>query len=590
MSEFQSVMTISWLREQYTIGTLTPSQVIQSIIDRAEADREKHIWITPPSLAYIQRYLDRLNELDMALLPLWGIPFAVKDNIDVAGMPTTAGCEEYSYLPSEHAAVVERLIHAGAIPVGKTNLDQFATGLVGTRSPYGDTHNALRPELISGGSSSGSAVAVALGQAVFSLGTDTAGSGRVPAALNNLVGLKPSVGAWPSKGVVPACESLDCVTVFAHTLEDAELVDQVVRGIQPDDPWSKEIPVGERKLPAKLLLPDGPLTFYGPFADSYRAAWEKSVNNLEALKLPVEYVDIQLFQAAAALLYEGPWVAERWSALGSFIEAHPGVTLPVTEKVLRGATKPEFDAASVFTAFHKLQGYKLAAKKLLQDAALVMPTAGGTWTREQVAADPISTNSAMGLYTNHCNLLDLSALAVPSGAAGTDLPFGITLFAASGEEGRLFQLAEAILAAQEPQPTTLVAVCGLHMRGLPLERQMLEHGAIFVREDRTSPSYKLMKLQTVPPKPGLLKLPQGGASIEVEVWEMPIATFGAFTAAIPAPLGIGKVELSEGSIVPGFICEAYGTVDAEDITSYGGWRNALATIAEAKAEAALQLD
>ncbi|SFD82623.1 allophanate hydrolase [Paenibacillus catalpae] len=580
MSEMQWPVTISWLRERYLNGTLTPEQVIQTIIERAEADKGKNIWITSPSLAYIQCYLDRLKELDRVHLPLWGIPFAVKDNIDVAGMPTTAGCEEYAYLPAEHAAVVERLIEAGAIPVGKTNLDQFATGLVGTRSPYGETENALRPELISGGSSSGSAVAVALGHAAFSLGTDTAGSGRVPAALNNLVGLKPSVGAWPSKGVVPACESLDCVTVFAHNLEDAELVDQVVRGFQVDDPWSKEIGIGERKLPAKLLLPEGKLTFYGPFADVYMEAWEKSVRLLKEMKLPVEFVDMQLFQAAAALLYDGPWVAERWSALGSFIDANPGVTFPVTEKVLRGATKPEFDATSVFTAFHKLQGYKLKARQLLKDAILVMPTAGGTWTREQVAADPIGTNSAMGLYTNHCNLLDLSALAIQSGEAAAALPFGITLFAASGSEGMLFELAETVRKAQEPQPSTLVAVCGLHMRGLPLERQMLEHGATFIREDRTSATYKLMKLQTAPPKPGLLKLPQGGASIEVEVWEMPLAAFGSFTAAIPAPLGIGKVELEDGTVVPGFICEAYGTVGAEDITSYGGWRKALAAAAD----------
>ncbi|GLX67895.1 allophanate hydrolase [Paenibacillus glycanilyticus] len=585
MSETQLPITITALRDRYLNGTLTPEQVVQTIIDRAQADKDKHIWITPPSLAYIQRYLDRLDKLDRAHLPLWGIPFAVKDNIDVAGMPTTAGCEDYSYLPSEHAAAVARLVEAGAIPVGKTNLDQFATGLVGTRSPYGETHNSLRPELISGGSSSGSAVAVALGHAAFSLGTDTAGSGRVPAALNNLVGLKPSVGAWPSKGVVPACESLDCVTVFAHTLEDAELVDQVVRGIQTDDPWSKEVGFGERKLPGKLILPDGPLTFYGPFADAYRDAWEQSVSRLQSLKLPIEYVDIQLFQAAAALLYEGPWVAERWSALGSFIESNPGVTFPVTEQVLRGATKPEFDAASVFTAFHKLQGYKLEARKLLQEAVLVMPTAGGTWTREQVAADPVKTNSAMGLYTNHCNLLDLCALAVQSGDADVDLPFGITLFAVSGAEGTLFELAEAIRESQVREPSTLVAVCGLHMRGLPLERQMLEHRATFVREDRTSATYKLMRLQTVPPKPGLLKLPQGGASIELEVWEMPLAAFGSFTAAIPAPLGIGKVELQDGTIIPGFICEGYGSVGAEDITSYGGWRKALA--AKNTADAAL---
>jgi allophanate hydrolase len=586
MSEIQLPVTISWLRERYLQDIVTPEQVIQTIIEHAETDKEKHIWITPPSLAHIQPYLDRLKQLDRVKLPLWGIPFAVKDNIDVAGMPTTAGCKEFSYLPAEHAAVVERLIEAGAIPVGKTNLDQFATGLVGTRSPYGETENALRSELISGGSSSGSAVAVALGQAAFSLGTDTAGSGRVPAALNNLVGLKPSVGAWSSKGVVPACESLDCITVFAHDLEDAILVDQVVRGNQADDPWSKEIGIGERKLPAKLLIPEGPLTFYGPFADAYRESWEKSVRQLKELQLPVQFVDTQLFQAAAALLYEGPWVAERWSALGSFIDSNPGVTFPVTEQVLRSATKPEFDASSVFTAFHKLQSYKLEARRLLQDAVLVMPTAGGTWTREQVAADPIGTNSAMGLYTNHCNLLDLCALAVPSGEAAEDVPFGVTLFAGSGSEGTLFELAETIRMAQQRKPSTLVAVCGLHMRGLPLERQMLEHGAVFVREDRTSASYKLMKLQTVPPKPGLMKQTQGGAAIEIELWEMPLAAFGAFTAAIPAPLGIGKIELEDGTAVPGFICEAYGTLGAEDITSYGGWRKALAASSDT-AKAAL---
>jgi allophanate hydrolase len=578
MNDNQLRITISSLRERYLNGTLTPEQVIQTIIDRAQADEDKHIWITPPSLAFIGRYLERLHQLDRTQLPLWGIPFAVKDNIDVAGMPTTAGCEDFSYLPADHAAVVERLIEAGAIPVGKTNLDQFATGLVGTRSPYGETHNSLRPELISGGSSSGSSVAVALGQAAFSLGTDTAGSGRVPAALNNLVGLKPSVGAWSIKGVVPACESLDCVTVFAHNLEDAELVDQVVRGLQANDPWSKDISTGEHKLPVKILLPEGPLDFYGPFEDSYRAAWEQAVVDLKALKLPIEYVEVELFQAAAALLYEGPWVAERWAALGSFIDANPGVTFPVTEQVLRSATKPEFDASSVFKAFHKLQGYKLEASKLLQDSVLVMPTAGGTWTREQVAADPIGTNSAMGQYTNHCNLLDLCALAVQSGEAEKDLPFGITLFAPSGGEGMLFELAETIRSSKERQPSTLVAVCGLHMRGLPLERQMLEHGAVFVREDYTSATYKLMKLQTVPPKPGLLKQTHGGASIAVEVWEMPLAAFGSFTAAIPGPLGIGKVELEDNTIIPGFICEAYGAVGAEDITSYGGWRKAIEAV------------
>ncbi|MGQ7884495.1 allophanate hydrolase [Paenibacillus sp. WC2504] len=595
-TELALELTISWLRDKYGKGELTPHEVMAAIVQRAADDAGMNLWITPPSVALIQPYLDALAERNPADAPLWGIPFAIKDNIDLAGVPTTAGCEEYAYTPSEHAGVVERLIAAGAIPVGKTNLDQFATGLVGARSPYGDAHNALRPELISGGSSSGSAVAVARGQAAFSLGTDTAGSGRVPAALNRLVGYKPSLGAWPTKGVVPACASLDCVTVFAHSLDDALAVDSVARGLHAEDPWSRSVRRDETKLPQTLLLPDGPLGFYGPYAAEYEAAWGRAVEQLQELNLPIAYVDVTMFAQAAAILYEGPWVAERWAALGGFIEANPGIAYPVTEKILRSGSAAEYDAASVFQAMHKLQRFKLEARKLLQGAVLVMPTCGGTWTREQVLADPIQTNREMGRYTNHCNLLDWCAVAVPAGDAAPLTPFGITLFGVAEEEHLICGAAELILAgasavseaasasegasvsadaganAAVAQATTLVAVCGLHMRGYPLEKQMRGCGARFIREDETAAKYSLVKLPTTPAKPGLVKREQGGAAIALEVWEMPLEAFGGFVAAIPAPLGIGKVELRDGTEVPGFVCEAYAAAGAEDVTALGGWR------------------
>jgi allophanate hydrolase len=566
--EFPLQLSISWLRDMYSRGEVTPEELFHHLIARAADDRDMNIWITPPSIERIQPYLERLRGMDPDSSPLWGIPFAVKDNIDVAGIPTTAGCSAFAYVPEQHATVVERLIAAGAIPVGKTNLDQFATGLVGTRSPYGETHNALREELISGGSSSGSAVAVARGQAVFSLGTDTAGSGRVPAALNGLFGWKPSVGAWPTKGVVPACASLDCVNVFSQSLEDALEVDAVIRGLDEKDPWSRAVPRTAAERPRKLMIPAKAPDFYGPYAEEYRIAWEASVRKLEGLQFPVERIDTELFAQAAAILYEGPWVAERWAALGAFIEEHPGEAFPVTERVLRSGSNGKHDAAAVFTAIHELQSLKLQARKLLEDGVLAMPTCGGTWTREQVREDPVSTNSDMGRYTNHCNLLDLCAVSVPSAPAAEGLPFGITLFASSGREGLIEDVAHRFAMRT---PSTLVAVCGLHMRGYPLEKQMLEHGARFVREDRTAAAYRMYKLSSSPAKPGLIKVKEGGASLRLELWEMPLHAFGSFASIIPAPLGIGKVGLQDGTEAPGFVCEAYAAAGAEDITHLGGW-------------------
>ncbi|WP_281888462.1 allophanate hydrolase [Paenibacillus sp. YYML68] len=641
-----ALLTIDRLREQYSRKEVTPQAVIEAIIERAAEEADYHIWITPPDLSFIQPYLDRLAELDPNDAPLWGVPFAIKDNIDLAGVPTTAACPDYAYTPDRHAAVVERLIAAGAIPVGKTNLDQFATGLVGTRSPYGETRNALKPELISGGSSSGSAAAVARGHAAFALGTDTAGSGRVPAALHGLVGYKPSLGAWSTRGVVPACASLDCVTVFAHSLADALAVDAAARGVEAADPWSRAIasPAAGKRLPQRVCLPREPLAFYGPYAEGYRAAWEAAVRRLELLHVELSYIDMSCFTKAAALLYEGPWVAERWAGLGAFVEANPDSVFPVTERILRTGAASEWTAASLFQAMHQLQAYKQEARLLLADAVLMLPTCGGTWSREAVRQDPVGTNRAMGQYTNHCNLLDLCAVAIPTGEAAEAVPFGVTLFALSEHEGLICAAAERIVeldmadaadrampqatpdaadrampqgtpdaadrampqgtpdaadrampqgtpdAADRamPQgtadaaadrcsdvPTTLVAVCGLHMRGFPLEQQMLGCGARFVSEALTAATYKLVKLSTVPAKPGLVKLAAGGAAIQLELWAMPLTSFGGFAAGIPAPLGIGKVELADGREVSGFVCEAYAAESAEDISAFGGWRSAM---------------
>lgn len=442
-------LTIGGLRERYRGGKLTPAEVVTEIVRRAKRDEEMNVWITPPEWRRIEPYLLRLNGLDPEQAPLWGIPFAIKDNIDWSGAPTTAACPAFSYEPSEDAAVVARLIAAGAIPVGKTNLDQFATGLVGTRSPYGETHNALKPGLISGGSSSGTAVAVARGHAAFALGTDTAGSGRVPAHLNRLVGLKPSLGAWPVRGVVPACESLDCVTAFAWSAEDAYEVDAVARGPHERDPWSRRLPAPVAARPSRICVPiAGTALFYGPYATAYERAWESAVAALRTLGIPVEEVDISMYGEAASVLYEGPWVAERWAGLGGFVESHPGEVLPVTERILRSGADERHTASSLFQAMHKLQAYKLEARRRLKDAVLVLPTAGGTWTREQVRQDPIATNRDMGRYTNHCNLLDMCAIAVPTGDAASDLPFGITLFAAAEREDLVRGCAMAIASNQ----------------------------------------------------------------------------------------------------------------------------------------------
>lgn len=563
MKYFPEKLTIQWLKSEYQSGNLSPMEVAEYIVARAEEYKDYHIWIVKPDLAKIQMYVDRLPK-EPESLPLWGIPFAIKDNIDWEGEATTAACPEYAYIAEENATVVEKLIQAGAIPVGKTNLDQFATGLVGTRSPYGEVHNALNPDLISGGSSSGSAVAVALGLAAFSLGTDTAGSGRVPAMLNCLVGYKPPVGAWSAKGVVPACASLDCVTVFANDLEDAKIVNDYARGFDEGYSYSREFPQPVGKLPKKICLPENGVEFFGSYKDVMEKKWNKAVERLKRSGVEIRYIDYTMFQKAASILYDGPWVAERWKDLGTFVEKHPGKIFPVTETVLRSGAKPEHTAVSVFQAMHTLADYKCRVREILKDAVLVMPTAGGTFTREQVRKDPIATNSQMGLYTNHCNLLDLCAVAVPENTVDRELPFGITMFGLAKNEDLILGMAEQFLK----QETTTLAVCGLHKKGYPLEYQLTELGGYYTESTMSAAAYKLYELEGTPVKPGMFYDPEGG-SISLDLYEVPVEKVGAFMQNIREPLGIGTIELCDGRKVKGFLCQEYSARQGRDITGQG---------------------
>lgn len=571
MKYFPKRLNMTWVKNCYSDGSLTPYELIEEIIKRAEDTKEKNIWIVPPDMKFIKSYIDNIMKKEVNSLPLWGIPFAIKDNIDLENIPTTAACKEYEYTPMESATVVKKFIEAGAIPVGKTNLDQFATGLVGTRSPYGEVHNSLNPELISGGSSSGSAVAVGLGQAVFSLGTDTAGSGRVPALLNCLVGYKPSVGAWSSKGVVPACASLDCVTVFANNIEDAKAVNEFARGFDDNCCWSREFENPIPKLPKKICLPKETPEFYGQFADVFKSKWENSIKRLEGLGIEIEYIDYSFFSEAASILYDGPWVAERWKDLGKFVTENPDAIFPVTKTILASGGRDELTAVKCFEAIHTLAKYKAKAKKILKDAVLVMPTAGGTFTRAEVREDPIATNSKMGLYTNHCNLLDLSAIAIPENSNDFEMPFGITIFALADSESLVLGMADAFLSSED----TEIAVCGLHLKDLQLEYQLKELGAKFDRHTKTADKYKFYKLDTEPIKPALMKTLGGGEKISVDVYKIPKNKLGQFLLNIPAPLCLGKVELDGGGEVIGFLCEGYALESGENITEYKGFKEYL---------------
>jgi allophanate hydrolase len=593
-------MLISELLSDYRVGRYSPVEMLGRVLDAIESAPQRNAWIALLPRERVLAMAQALASRQLESLPLYGVPFAIKDNIDLADIPTTAGCPDYAYTPRESAFVVQKLIDAGAIPVGKTNLDQFATGLVGTRSPYGACENSFNSAYISGGSSAGSAVAVATGLVSFALGTDTAGSGRVPAAFNNLIGLKPTCGTLSARGVVPACRSLDSISIFALTAQDAQRVYAVAQGFDAKDPYSV---VSKRRglgaVRVGVPRPDQ-LSFFGD--TQYARLFEQTLRQLEGLgAAPVE-VDFEPFLATARLLYEGPWVTERYCAVGEFLEQHPGALHPVTRQIIAGGKNPT--AVDAFRAQYRLRELQRATEECWSVVdVLVTPTAGTIYRIDAVNADPVRLNSNLGYYTNFVNLLDLAAVAVPAGFRADGLPFGVTLVGRAGTDDELLGLADRVQRASVNRVGALetalpaashvsrvpsddciaVAVCGAHMTGLPLNHQLTSRGATLLRKARTIPAYALYALPGGPPlRPGMIRTARGGAAIEVEVWSVPAAEFGSFVNGIGPPLTIGKVELEDGSRVSGFICEAYAAEGARDITSLGGWRRYLetATMAE----------
>jgi allophanate hydrolase len=590
-------LLISELLAGYHTGRFTPAQVIEAVLARIEAAPERNVWITRLSREEVMRYVDDLQSRAIDAQPLYGVPFAIKDNADLAGTPTTAACAQYAYVPQQSATVVRKLIAAGAIPIGKTNLDQFATGLVGTRSPYGACANSFDAQYISGGSSSGSAVAVASALVSFALGTDTAGSGRVPAAFNNIVGLKPSCGLLSTSGVVPACRSLDTVSIFALTAQDAQRVLAVARGFDASDSYSRDFSqrqvrrarFGDR---LRIGIPRrSQLCFFGD--DGYEQCFDEVLARLSLLGWSCVEVDFAPFVAAARLLYEGPWIAERYAALAEFMDAHADAMHPVTRSIVssgRAAT-----AADAFRAQYRLKEIQRACEPLWREIDLLLtPTVGSIYTIAQVLADPQQLNANLGYYTNFVNLLDLAAIAVPGGIRADGLPFGVTLIAPSGSDSMLLQYgaqlhaacAKGLGATGEPVPAPAfgteeieegfigLVVCGAHLSGLPLNHQLQDRDAYLVRRSRTAASYKLYALPGGPPKrPGLVRVREGGAAIEVELWAVPHQHLGSFVGSIPAPLGIGKIELEDGSWHSGFLSEAHALESALDITPLAGWRS-----------------
>jgi allophanate hydrolase len=584
------------------------------------------VWISRVDVAGLDAQLTALGVLleavggDPRTLPLFGVPFAVKDNIDVAGFDTTAGCPAYAYAPAQDAAVVARLRGAGAIVFGKANLDQFATGLNGTRSPYGAVANAADARYVSGGSSSGSAVAVARGEVLFALGTDTAGSGRVPATLNGVVGLKPTRGLLSNRGVVPACRSLDCVSLFTQGLDGARRVLAVARGFDAEDPYSRD-PVREGLVDAGWAAPDRLAVPANPefFGDRLQeAAWRTTLSRLEQAGWILVPIDDAPLREAADMLYGGPWVAERDAAVGDFVRAHPGAVHPVVAAIVTGGTATARDA---FESAYRLASLRRRVEPLWRDhAALLMPGTPGHCTIGEMLDDPIELNSRLGIYTNFTNLLDLAALNVPATRREDRLPFGVSLVAAGFSDERLLALPARlapVLGAEAPRPVDVaadaavsrmpmdriaadadttastpgttalpiaadghsvpIAVVGAHLSGLPLNGQLTSRGARLLARTRTAARYRLFALPgTTPARPGMVR-DEAGAALEIEIWALPRAGWASFIEGIPAPLCIGSVETAAGDWVKGFLCEPHALAGAEEATVLGGWRAYLAS-------------
>jgi allophanate hydrolase len=587
------VSTIAATREAHRRGT-SPEGTIAQCYARIRQHDDPAIFITLRDEADAIAEAKALGQRGDTALPLRGVPFAVKDNIDVAGLPTTAACPAFAYTAKTDATCVARLRAAGAIPIGKTNLDQFATGLVGVSSPYGVPRNVFDAKLIPGGSSSGSAVAVAAGLVPFSLGTDTAGSGRVPAGLGNIVGLKPSLGVVSAAGVVPACRTLDCVSVFALTVDDAWAAFIAMAGPDVADPYMRNRApgvLGSSSPNLRIGVPiKGQRVFFGDHISA--AEYEAAIAHFAKLGATVTEIDIEPFYETARLLYEGPWVAERYLAAQKVIASSPEALHPVTREIIIGGARTS--AADAFAAFYKLEDLRRVRDHIFRQIdMLLVPTIPAAYTVAQVLADPIGLNSRLGTYTNFVNLLDLAALALPASMKPDGTPFGVTLLAPGGHDALLASLGRVFHAdtqlpmgatgeAQPPlaalSPTVhageiALAVVGAHLSGMPLNGELKSVGARFLEAAQTAPDYALFALDTRPPKPGLLRVSAGqGASIAVEIWALPAEGFGRFVASIPPPLGIGTLALSDGRGVKGFLVEASATTSARDISSFGGWR------------------
>ncbi len=570
-------LTIQALLVAYRAGTLTPDDVVDTLLDRINADADRNAWIRVLTRAELSPYLAALAETTPEHKPLYGIPFAIKDNIDLAGIETTAGCPAFAYIPAKSATVVQRLLDAGAVPLGKTNLDQFATGLVGTRSPYGACRNAVDPDLIAGGSSSGSAVATALGQVAFALGTDTAGSGRIPAAFNGILGLKPTRGLLSTAGVVPACATLDCVSIFSTTPDDAQTVFDVAAGFDASDPFSRRPATQLSAFPPafRFGVPRrAQLEFFGD--DEYAACFDRARAHLESVGGEPAEVDFAPWFEAAGLLYDGPWLAERYLAIEDLLAREPEAVNPVTRAIIeRGAA---ISAADTFRADYRLRGLKRQADAVWEQVdVMLVPTAGTHYRIDEIEAQPVELNTNLGYYTNFMNLLDLSACSVPAETTDTGRPFGVTLFARAFSDLALLDLAARWRGSKLTLPETdrlPMVVCGAHMSGLPLNGQLTTLGGRFLRTAQTTPNYRFYALPGGPPyRPGLVRAAEGdGDAIEVEVWDLPKTAVGSFLEGIPAPLGIGRVQLDDGTAPPGFLCEATAVRGATDITALGGWR------------------
>ncbi|MEH0885367.1 allophanate hydrolase [Enterobacter sp. UNJFSC 003] len=585
------------LAQAYRDGQRSPREVMSILRERALALNpafNAFIYLLTPE--ELEPYLTALDGVTPASLPLYGVPFAIKDNIDLAGIETTAACPAFAYRATQDATIVARLIALGAIPLGKTNLDQFATGLNGTRSPYGPCRNSVHADYPSGGSSAGSSLAVALGLASFALGTDTAGSGRVPASLNNLVGLKATKGLISTAGVVPACRTLDCVTFFTTTAAEASRLLALTAEQDPRDEYSRANPLWNGPqafgVPAAGFRFGVPahLTFLG--CSESEALYHTAKERLIAIGGVPVTIDFSPFLAAANLLYDGPWVAERFYVAGALIEQQPDAVLSVIRNVLQKA--PSLSAIAAFEAQYRLQRFKAECDAILAELDCVLtPTYPRPVSLAELADEPVKRNSDLGVYTNFMNLLDYAAVAVPVGFMANGLPSGVTLFGRAFTDQYLLSLADALQrhkklrlpggrdirgtvpSAAATHDRLSIVVCGAHLDGLALNHQLRKRGATLRETTASAPRYRLYALADGK-RPGMVRDAEQGATIAVEIWDVPHGEVGSFLAGIPAPLGLGKIELSDGRWLTGFICEEYGLAGAQEITALGGWRAWLA--------------